>query len=624
MANLSSLRTVPSVGTAVASTVAATATLHRSGSASIFERLAGESCIGMTMLGKRVRQWAEGAGLVLHPSSSAWHALLAYSTEPLKHERLWRQTCAKGRYRLSLLARAKVGDTTHSADSVREHTAAHRPSHADPRHKGTTHGQRGPARRRSLPSVTPGGLIAYRRRQEYTRWCQWQLWHFFEQGSRYLTSVWRVSPPLHCWRRHAVRCCGNTECRTTSPASSISRIFDGRYVVPSGASIDATQEGHRTLERRVNVLLRLLRQENGPSAPASEVRSRSREGGGSGAIMVACGAGDTGGSTVLDLGGEGAEDEEDANVYHSVSQSRRISETMAATQPYLDVRTDEATGLMRLSLYVNGDAGGNGAEFVGSSVAGCIDNHRWVILKGLWSLQVLVFCFHREEELSSSAGKHVDEHLKKQGGYDEQTEQDASRRSQIVDGLVVKGVAFAKVNTGHTLATAQDTFACTRCGQTRRRHNEVYISKKTGRILCGMYYCVVCLARTHHVRLPPMKDIPPGLLGEREASVADVSGLQTVCDVSSALSSASLAHCGNTGLPDLLPSAYAHQCSMNSARAADVSQLPDEAAATAMREWTRAAAAAPPPEWHPCGKVDSDELFGGMRGLDCPPPRPRM
>ncbi|TPP45757.1 hypothetical protein CGC21_35740 [Leishmania donovani] len=624
MTNSPSLRTDPSVGTAAGSMVSATATLHRSGSAGVFERLAGESRIGVTMLGKRVRQWAEGAGLVLHPSSSAWHALLAYSTEPLRHERLWRQTCAKGRYRLSLLARAKAGDTTHFANTVQEHKAAHRPSHADPRQEAMAHGQRGPARRRSLPSATPGGLSAYRRQQEYTLWCRWQLWHFFEQGRRYLTSVWRVSPPLDCQRRHAVRCCGNIECRTTSPASSMSRIFDGRYVVPSAASIDAAQEEHRALEKRVNVLLRLLRQENGPSAPTFAERSGNHEGAVNGAGMAACGAGAMAGSTVLDPDEEGAEDEERANVYHSVSQSRRISEAVAATQPYLDVRVDNTTGLMHLSLYVNGDAGGNGAEFVDNSVAGCIDNHRWVILKGLWALQVLVFCFHREEELPSSTEKHADEYLKRQGGYDEQTEQDASRRSQIVDGLVVKGVAFAKVKTGHTLATAQDTFACTRCGQTRRLHNEVYISKKTGRIVCGMYYCVVCLARTHHVRLPPMKDIPPGLLGEREASVADVSWLHTVRDVSPARCSASLSRFANTGLSDLLPSAYAHQCSMSSARAADAPQLPDEAAATAMREWTRAAAAAPPPEWHPGGKVDSDELFGGTRGLDCPPPRPRM
>ncbi|GET90792.1 hypothetical protein, unknown function [Leishmania tarentolae] len=624
LTNSPSLCTASGVDTVETSTVTAVEPWHRSSRASVFERLAGESSVGMTMLGKRVRQWAEGAGLVLHPSNSVWHALLAYSTEPLKHERLWRQTCAKNRYRLHVFACLKTGDNMHLPTSSRNGNAGHTPSHADPHEEAMTPVQQGTARRRPLPSATPGGLSAYRRQQEYMRWCQWQLGHFFEQGRSYLTSVWRVSTFLDGRRRHTARNCGKTECRSTSHVWSMSRIFDGRYVVPSTASIDAAQREHRALEKRVNVLLRLLRQESGPSESACTGPSRSREDGGNRGKMVACGACDLSARTVFDQDEARAEDEEDGNVFRFVCPSRRIIEATEATQPYLDVRMDETTGLMHLSLYVNGDARGNGAEFLGSSVAGCVDNHRWVIVKGLWLRQVLVFCFHREGEVTPSTERLVNEHLRNQGGYDEQTEQAASRRSQIVYGLVVKGVAFAKLKTGYTLATAQDIFACTRCGHTRRCHNEVYFSRKTGRLLWGLYYCVVCLARTHHVRLPPMQDIPPVLLGEREASVAEVSEPRTVRGVSSAQCKASSTRFSDTDFADRPPSAYERQLSMSSTRAVDAPELPDEVLVTAVREWTRAATATPPPAWHPSCKVNSDRLFDGTRGLDCPPPPPHV
>ncbi|CAJ1031876.1 hypothetical protein Q4I30_005974 [Leishmania utingensis] len=619
--NSPSLRTGPSAGTAAASTVTTTATVYRSGSATVFERLAGESSIGISMIGKRVRQWAEGAGLMLHPSNSVWHALLTYSMAPLKYERLWRRTCAKGRYRLSLLTRPKVCNGTSSAAALREHNVAEERSHADPHQKATNPGQRGRARRHSIPSTTHGGLSAYRVQQEYMRWCQWQLWHFFEQGSSYLTSVWRVSPLLWRQRRHAARCCGGKESTATSPASSVSLIFDGRYTVPSVASIDAAQEEHRTLEKRVKVLLRLLRRENGSSAPASTTRSCSRDNGSNGAATAAHGADDIAAS---DPDGEGEEDWEEENVYRSANQTRHRSEAVAVTQPFLDVHIDEATALMHLSLYINGDANGNGAEFVGSSVAGCIDNHRWVILKGLWARQVLVFCFYRGEGLPSTTKKQVDGHLKRQGGYDEQTEQDVSRCSHIVEGLVVKGVAFTKMHPGHTLATAQDTFACTRCGHKRRCHNVAYTSKQTGRIVCGVYYCVVCLTRTHHVCIPPMKDLPTVLLGGSEAGAVEGSRVHQLRGLSSVRSSASFSRSTNTTGSGLLPSAYAHWCSGSGSHAADAPQFAVEDAATAMREWTRAAAAAPRPAWLLGSKVNSDELFGRTRGLDCPPPRPRV
>ncbi|KAG5497952.1 hypothetical protein GH5_02746 [Leishmania sp. Ghana 2012 LV757] len=622
--NPPSLRTAPSAGSVTTCMVTGTATQQKSDGLSVFERLAGESSVGVTVLGKRVRQWAEDAGLTLHPPNSVWHALLAYSTEPLKYERLWRRACAKGRHRLSLLAHSKVGNITASASQSREHNVEKRPSHADPHQKGMSQRDQSSARRRSFPAVTPGGLSAYRRRQEHIRWCQWQLWHFFQQGSSYLTSVWRVSSLLGRRRPHTVRYCGSAESAATSSALRVSLIFNGRYAVPSATSIDAAQEEHKAMNRRVNILARLLLEESGSGAVTSAVASRSRDVTRSSESVAARGEGDVGCCNASEPEGEVEADAEEANVYHLASESRRRSESVAATQPFLEVRIDEATGLMHLSLYVNGDAGGNGAEFVGSSVAGCIDNHRWVILKGLWARQVVMFCFHRGKAPLSSTDKLLDGHLKKRDGYDEQTEQDVSRRSRIVDGLVVNGVAFAKMQAGFTSTTAHDTFVCTRCGHTRRRQNEVYASKQTGRIARGVYYCVVCLTRTHHVRLPPMGDMPPVLLGERAAAVADASGVRALRGFSSGRSDAPSARSANTSGLSLLPSAYACQRSGSEAISADAPQVSLEAAVTAVREWTLAAAAAPRPAWHPGLRVNSDDLFGRTRGLDSPPPRPRV
>ncbi|KAG5472408.1 hypothetical protein LSCM1_03807 [Leishmania martiniquensis] len=623
MASSPSLHPTLSVGSAMTSMVTAAATAQKGGSVSIFERLSGESSAGLTTLGKRVRQWAEGAGLILHPPRSVWHALLAYSIEPLKHEQLWRRTCAKARHRLSLLARSKVSSATALAAPPRARHVTKQPSHADPYQEGVSRQHQGRARRSSSPSLTPGGLSAYRRQQEYMRWCQWQLWHFFEQGSSYLWSVWRVSPPLGRRRRRALRRASGAESAAVSSALPLLRIFNGRYAVPSAASIDAAQEEHRALERRVNILLRLLLEENGISAVASAAGSRSHGATRSSEATVACGAGDVCGTTVSDPDGE-VEADVEANLYHLASESRRRSEAVAATQPFLEVRIDEATGLMHLSLYVNGDAGGNGAEFVGSSVAGCIDNHRWVILKGLWARQVLVFCFHREEALLPSTDTSSDGHLKKVDNYHEPTEQEVSRRSRIVDGLVVRGVAFSKVQTGHTSTTAHDTFVCTRCGHSRRRHNEVYTSKLTGRLARGAYYCVVCLTRTPHVRLPPMEDMPPILSGERATAMTDASGVRALRELSSVRSDAPSARSADTSRPRLLLSAHAPQMSRSKAQSADGPPVSLEAAAAAVREWTCAAASAPRPEWHLCRRVNSDDLFGRRGGLDCPPPRPRF
>lgn len=322
---------------------------------------------------------------------------------------------------------------------------------------------------------------------------------------------------------------------------------------------------------------------------------------------------------------EGDEADDDKNdVYRGVGESRRSSEAVAATEPFLDVRLDEATGFLHLSLYVNGDGAGGGADYVGSSVAACVDNHRWVVLKGLWAREIIFFHFHRpsllDENPEDSAGR-----------YSEEAEQRVSRRSQLVDGFVWRGIAFVKEQPLHATATGHDSFVCSRCGRLRSRHNDAYVSKTTGRVVRGYYYCVLCHRRTHHVHLPPTASltghVEEVLRASREqqhcaaSSAALTTPAATPKSVHTVVSPASTAMLFRSVglLPSPAPSRGLSQLSVlqHSGAALDVA-----VAAKAVQEWTRGAAAAARPAWQSAARVNSDELLGRLRGLSCPPPLP--
>jgi hypothetical protein len=625
----------------------------RSAATSVFDRLAGDAACGTTTLGRRLLSWARGAELTLHPSPTAWMALHLHAMMPLRHERLWRRACAKARHQLSRFASWKLGaggegSVSPSGAGSREQSVTHPPIHIDPHHSGSaTRRGEGNANTRvhrrpsSSPTSTPGSLRAYRCREEYKRWCYWQMCHFYELGSKYLTSVWRMSPLMTRGSHSSGGSSGAAlGAQDVSATAVLAGIFDGRYVVPCAASIDESLAAYKAQDRRAQLLLRLLMREG---ASCATLAGASYRNGGGGAANDDLGATHHTEHSHSGANEEGEGDDEavmeDEDVYRDVNESRRSSEAVAATEPFFNVRLDTATGLLHLSLYVNGDEGGNGADFVGASVAACLDNHRWVVLKGLWAREVLVFHFHRPS-LSDNAADGDGSGVEGGGdtcAYKEEEEQRACRRSQHVDGFVVKGVAFTKVQTGHASASAQDSFLCCNCGHLRSRHNDAYISKRTGRLARGYYYCALCRRRTHHVRLPPMESLIDHVEEVFAASVEQDTRRQLqltsntaagtpmpvraaggVAD-SSPVSTATLGWSA-----DVLPSPTSSrgrrppsQRSRQLLSAADVTLT-----AKAMREWTRAAAAAPRPAWQSGHKLNSDDLFGRPRRLDCPPSLP--
>ena len=627
----------------------------RSTASSVFDRLADDATCGTTTLGKRVLQWARGAGLVLQPSRAAWNALHLRATAPQRHERLWRRTCAKARHRLSLFARRKLGvgaeGAATSAAGSCERPGTRPTTYADPRRNGaadpagrggSAHGRAG-RRPSSSPLSTPGGLRAYRCREEYKRWCYWQLCHFYEMGSKYLTSVWRRSPLVCRGPHHRGAAGGTLGVSDMSATAVLANIFDGRYIVPSVTSINEALAALKEQDRRAKVLLRLLMRENASPAPLTDEKFDSSSAG----LADQEGPQNSVTDGEDDAKTDEGDEEDQGDVYHSVNESRRSSEAVAATEPFFDVRLDDATGLLHLSLYANGDESGDGADFVGSCVAACVDNHRWVILKGLWAREVLVFHFHRpslDEVDVSSPGKttgaaavaatatapHDAPDDSSASAFDEEVEQRVSRHSQHVDGFVLNGVAFTKVQMEHVSASAQDTFVCSRCGHLRSRHNDAYISKRTGRLVRGYYYCVLCHRCTHHVRLPPMETLADHVEEVFAASVEQstrqiyITSTPTGTPMSRTSVLAASTPPGSTAWlyrsADILPSA-------TPSRKLPQRQQPFTTAdvtltAKAMCEWTRAAAAAPRPAWRFGLKASSDELFGRPRGLDHPPPHP--
>lgn len=158
----------------------------------------------------------------------------------------------------------------------------------------------------------------------------------------------------------------------------------------------------------------------------------------------------------------------------------------ASQQPYVDVRLDTHTGLLHLSVYVNGDASGDGATFLRRSVAGCLDNYRWLILDGQWKGHVLFFITEGTRFAPGSGAADVT----------------PSRCEGEVRFLVIQGVCFERRVDNRRTNSPTDPYACTRCGHVRRQHNALYVSRRTGALARGKYYCWVCRRTTPHLRVP--------------------------------------------------------------------------------------------------------------------------
>lgn len=631
--------------TGAASAAAAGASLGGPAAAAspdVFLRLTGRDSDGVSTIGRRLLAWAEGAELVLYPAATAWSALLSYSENPLRAAEQWRRTCARSRQSMARLSNVCLFNKSTSGATASSSAAD--AALREQRRRSTTPGR---SRRRGLrcrdvagqkasedgdedaaddgPTQGSGSsLRVFRLQQEYKRWCRWQLRHFYESGASYLTQVWQHAP-------------------RSSPSSAASSllpgVLDGRYRVPSPASILEHLQVVKSRRQRGAVLLRLLKREMERTMDEDHQKNRSRSssfGGGegrSGAVRhrdaqppsadhfhedslhdkaVSCSGSAVNLQHDETTTAPGASASLLSNDHGTTSLSTDAAlddDPTDATEAYLDLRLDTSTGLLNISVYANGDSTGEGAEFMGSAVAGCLDNHRWVVLKGLWLDKVFFFRFHAFWDCDYAEEDFQETKVGDAGVYSAEAEAVRSRGGSAVLGLVIDGICFQRVETELHTGAPNDTFICSRCGQLRATHNTPYLSKKTMRLTRGLYYCSICCTRSLHLRVPPLvhawqqQQGGAGAAGQYLMPVSP-SPLQTMRPASAGVDSSSV-------------------CSRQSTSSRSRGAAP-VGVKQVVEEWTNHGAAVHRPRWQTQTRVSSDEVFGRVRALDCPPMRPSV
>lgn len=412
--------------------------------------------------GNCIIQWGAIAGIELTPPMKALRTVFRFSQSPVKGERAWRRACRRSAKRLERLFNPDLpSDPRRPASAAAAAAAAAASSRQSPN-----------ASKRSSIS-----LREYRMQQITKRRYEAQVGDYFSQGASYIMGLWR----------HNVFAYNDLE-----------YLFSGRYVVPAGGTIDTRMEGVRAKRRKERFFRQIMYNEFG--IPLSHNSDSS--------------AGDDDDADDKDDGGtrEHSEEGDDETGSFGGGSDDEAGPTggggAAETQPFLEAEFDAAENLLCFSLYVGCDANSEGAVFVGRSTAACIDNCRWYITRGVWKGRTVFF--QPLPASTSSGGGGGDEDARLQA-YVEQTyplaaeSPDAGRRPPLSPGiasLIVGGVCFEKVNLSHQSSTAADPFICTLCGNTRT-HNALYISKRTGALSRGSYYCGICRAKTPHVKSPP-------------------------------------------------------------------------------------------------------------------------
>lgn len=469
-------------------------------------RLTSVGHSGQTSTGRRVLYWSAAAGLEMEPQPrSRYQVCCAFGRDPRTHARAWRELCSRSRAffaRRSAQTMAGGGKTARSADASflsglsderqprrrrhppgggEEDTAEEEEEEEGSDGEGrAARGQKGRAgRHMAFRRRRPGeALCEYRGRLEHARWCVWQLRRFYEQGAKYLSSVWKQV--------------GRGE---------LSFLFTGRFVVPTEARIREEVRRYERERRKLFFLRRMLLEEYGlgPIDRSDGVRRNChpKDRDDDDAASTA--------STVTTDREEG----ESKGLMHT--QAKRVSEALLLQEPFVDVALNGETGLLDMAVYVNGSEDGEGATFLSRSSAGCLDNYRWYVLDGMWKGRVVFFvprrpslnlCLHHRrgptpaEEESPPAGQW--------------RASTAGETVEDVQFMMVGGVCLEKLRTADHQAAASDAndwYMCCRCGQTRRRgrasENGGGARSTASRRGNGFFFCRVCCRRSAHVLVTP-------------------------------------------------------------------------------------------------------------------------
>ncbi|EPY26892.1 hypothetical protein STCU_06026 [Strigomonas culicis] len=428
-----------------------------------------------TTVGRRLLQWAEAAGMQLAPPAAAFDPTFRFSKDPGRYKQLYRRCCVQSRSAMDRLADpSAIGAVLRSCD------ASVRDDHARGGESASRSPSRGPQRTDSnvLQQSGPGansGLRQVRLQREYSLWCKWQVVHFFDKPSSYISNVWRHLQ--------------------NSPAMENPSALSGRYVIPSDTKLTTLVAAAEHERRRLRYFTKLLREEFG-------LREEDVDGGDAANTSQRAHS-----VTVSDAGAE--EDdrgEAESTLDEAISGSHRASR-LAATQPFLEVRYDAETARLHLSVYTGGEGDeGEGATFFGKSTAACLDNFRWIVLEGLWNGRILFF-------VPQFAYSPVKEVTHAPSGHD-----------QVVigiDSLIVQGMSWKKITVPQSASAPTGPYVCMRCGNLRVQRHNARVPPRSDPQQRDRLLCVLCRRKTCHVKAPERYPAARDLLRRRLACIPD-------------------------------------------------------------------------------------------------------